>query len=393
LEDFAMLKRSIVPVVAAALLAANLGFAAPAAAVAAQAAAAALPPPASSVTDARKRASLGDVRGAIAELSAYVTANPSDRVAAAYLGDLYVRTADLKAAERTYLAVLSQAPEDKVVHDRLGNAYAADDMVPQAIEQYQRSLPNVIAYADLVRLHRHIGDLAQFVAKYRADADTNDRDSAAQLGYGAILRDLHRPAEAAPYLLRAVALLPRACSAHTELGNMYLDLEQRTSAAAQFRQCLAIEPNDYAALVDLSLTYDAHWQADLARGLLDRAAALQPNRPEALVDTGYLEDAAGHTNDAIAFYQRALGNDVLSREAYVNLGYDYRQQRLYPLAEAAFLKGLSVSPSDGRIEYLLGQTYSDQGKSNLALAQFTDAANSDEPEVRSAAAARLATLH
>ena len=386
-----MLKRSIVPVIVAALFAANLPVTLRAPAVAAPDAQAA-PPPISNVADARTRASAGDVKGAIAELSAYVTANPGDRDATVYLGDLYLRSSDFKSAEKTYLAVLSRTPDDKVIHDRLGNAYAADDMTVEAIDQYERSLPNIVAYADLVRLHRHIGDLPQFVAKYRSDADQNSTDSAAQLGYGAILRDLHRSAEAAPYLQRAVTLLPRSCAAHTELGNTYLDLEQKTSAAAEFRQCLATDPNDYAALVDLSLTYDPRTQADVARGLLDRAYRLQPNRPEALVDYGYLADAAGRTDEAIAFYQRALATDVLARDAYVNLGYDYQEQRMFPLAEAAFLKGLSVSPSDGRLQYLLGQIYSEQGKRNLAVAEYAGAARSDEPEVQRAAAARLATL-
>jgi Flp pilus assembly protein TadD len=65
---------------------------------------------------------------------------------------------------------------------------------------------------------------------------------------------------------------------------------------------------------------------------------------------------------------------------------------MFAQAEAVLLKGLSVSPRDGRIEYLLGKTYSQQGKRTLALQQFTAAARSDEPEVSEAATAALTTL-
>jgi tetratricopeptide (TPR) repeat protein len=393
-----MLRRSTGSFIAVAMLAANFAFssgaaaAAPDAQTAAPEAGAAAPPSPSTLANARALAGTGDFSGAIAELKVYAAAHPEDVAAESYLGDLYVRTGDIKSAERTYLAVLSVAPRDRDVHDRLGNAYAADDLVPQAIEQYQLSLPDVVAYADLVHLHRHIGDLAAFVSRYEALAQNNSEDYTSQLGYGVILLSLRRPAEAADYLQRAVALAPRSCAAYTELGTAELDLQRLTAAAAEYRQCLAINPNDYGALVDLSLTYDPVGDARAASALLDRAIALQPNRPEALVDFGYVSDALGRSEDAIAYYHKALEADILARDAYVDLGYDYQEQRMFAQAEAVLLKGLSVSPRDGRIEYLLGKTYSQQGKRTLALQQFTAAARSDEPEVSEAATAALTTL-
>ncbi len=345
-----------------------------------------------SLDNARGLAGAGNFTGAIAALKPYVDAHPGDAAALRYLGDLYVRTGAFKLAESTYLALIQATPQDKTAHDRLGNAYAADDLVPQAIAEYQLSLPDVVAYTDLVRLHRRIGDLPAFVEKYRALAQNGNDDYGAQLGYGVVLRSLHRPAEASTYLERAVALAPRSCAARTELGNAELDLERPASAAAEYRQCLAIEPNDYSALVDLSLTFDPARDAEAASALLDRALKLQPYRPEALVNYGYLSDATGQSDKAIGYYQRALAADVLARDAYVDLGYDYQQQRMFALAEAVFLKGLSVSPSDGRIEYLLGQTYSQQGKRTLALAQLSAAVHSDEPDVSRAASAALTSL-
>jgi tetratricopeptide (TPR) repeat protein len=394
-----MLKRSTGSFIAVAMLAAYLAFStgvavasAPDVRTAAPEAQAATPQSPGVLDNARGLAGTGDFSGAIAELRTYAAAHPEDVAAESYLGDLYVRTGDLQLAERTYLAVLSVAPRDKAVHDRLGNAYAADDLVPQAIEQYQLSLPDVIAYADLVHLHRHIGDLAAFVAKYETLAQNNTQDYTSQLGYGVILLSLRRSAEAADYLQRAVVLAPRSCAAYTELGTAELDLQRLTAAAADYRQCLAINPNDYGALVDLSLTYDPVRDARAALALLDRAVALEPNRPEALVDFGYVADASGRSDDAIGYYHKALAADVLARDAYVDLGYDYQEQRMFVQAEAVLLKGLSVSPRDGRIEYLLGKTYSQQGKRTLALQQFTAATRSDEPDVSEAASAALTTL-
>ena len=373
-----MLKRSTVPLFAAGLLSAALGFW-PAAAGAAP------------LDDARSRVSSGDVNGAIAALEPYVAANPGDRATAEYLGDLYFRASDWSGAERVYSAILHTAPDDKEVHDRLGNVYAAQDRVGPAIDQYQLSLPDAVGYADLVRLHTRIGDLAQFVASYRSAADADTDDLGAQFAYGLILRDLHRPSEALPYAARAVSLAPQSCPAQSELGNVYLDLHQPLSASGAFRQCLAIDPNYYPALVDLSSTYDPVADARAARGLLQRAVALRPDRPEAFVNLGYVDDAGGNMASAMDNYRKALARDVLCRDAYVDLGYDYQAQGQFLQAESAYLKGLSVSPSDGRLEYLLGRTYAVQGKRDLARQQFANAAKSDDREVATAASHVLTT--
>jgi tetratricopeptide (TPR) repeat protein len=383
-----MLLRSMVTFAAAISLSTGLAMAVPAVA-----ADSSQPPvtvtAAPGLEGARALASAGKFAEAAALLESYVGTHPNDFDAVQYLGDLYVRLGKLKTAERTYSLIVSARPQDKTAHERLGNAYAADDLLPEAIAQYQQSLPDVVAYTDLVRLHRRTGDLARFVADNAALAEKAPSDASAQLGYGVILRELHRTAEAASVLQRAVALSPRSCAAHTELGNADLDLHRIADASAEYKDCLALDPSDYSALVDLSLTYDPVADADEARALLDRAIALKPNRPEALVDYGYLADLNRGGESGITYYSRALAADVLARDAYVDLGYDYTQQRMFDLAQEVLLKGLSVSPSDGRIEYLLGDTYSQQGKSALAKAEFAAAATSDEPEVSVAALHRL----
>ncbi len=336
---------------------------------------------------ARGLAASGEYRRAAAVLEADRNLS-GDAAAEQYLGDLYVRLDDLKAAERIYLALLAVDRNNKTVHERLANAYAAGDAIPQAIAEFQASLPDVVAYTDLVRLHRRIGDLPAFVERYRLAADTPSSGAADTLAYGVILTELHRASEAASYLERAVAATPRSCPARTALGNAYLDLDRASGAAYQFRECLAVEPRNYSALVDLSTTYDPQRESASARALLDAAIRFRPELPDAFVDYGYLVDATA-PGSGIAYYRRALANDVFSRDAYVDLGFDYAEERSFALAEAAYLKGLSVSPKDGRLEFLLGETYSRQGKAALSAVQYAAAASSDDPDVARAARSEL----
>jgi len=312
-------------------------------------------------------------------------------VAARYLGDLYFRASNVAAAERAYLGALRTAPNDRMTHDRLGVIYASQDRVPEAIDQFTRSLPEAGAYQNLVELHRRLGDLASFEAGYSTAVQQNPLDPEALFALGVVLHAERKNTAAIAYLERAHVLSQRSCSIDTELGSAYLDVGATDPAIAVFSECLHLNPNDYAALVNLSDAYDPVTDEKRVRPLLEQAEAIAPDRPEALVDLGYLADAGGRWDDAVAYYRKAMDVDPLWRDAYVDLGYDYEEHEMFGPAQAVLLKGLSVSPKDGRLHFLLGITYLQEGKRELARAQFRGAQDSDEPDVASEAKRQLAS--
>lgn len=345
---------------------------------------------AAAVERARKQVAAGDLTGAIAQLADYVVAHPKDVAPARYLGDLYYRHSDYAAAERTYRGILRQLPGDRETHNRLGGVYAVEDRLGDAIDEFEKSLPETAAYGYLVDLHRRRGDLAAFIAPFRRDADERPNDANAQWALGTIYRSLRRPKDAAMYLERALALEPRACPILSELGSAYLDLARVGPAIDELQRCLQMEPNNYSALVNLGDAYIARDDAADSRPLFERANRERPDGPEAIIDLGYLEDIDGHWQAAVADYLKALAIQPLALDAYGNLGYDYNVHHLYSLAEAAYIKGLSIAPDDGRLHFLLGETYTEQNKRDLARREYGLAAHSDQADVAQAARAQLA---
>jgi tetratricopeptide (TPR) repeat protein len=110
-------------------------------------------------------------------------------------------------------------------------------------------------------------------------------------------------------------------------------------------------------------------------------------------DVGYLEDAAGDWKSAVSKYAAALAADPLQVAAYVDLGFDYSEHRFYTLAEAAYIKGLSVEPGNGRLHYLLAVAYNLEGKIGLAREQYRQAiAAKDDAAVARAAETERAQL-
>ena len=145
-------------------------------------------------------------------------------------------------------------------------------------------------------------------------------------------------------------------------------------------------------MVNLGEAYLEKADIATARPYLERALAIRPEGTEALVDIGYVYDAQGDWKTAISYYNHAIRTDPMRPEAYIDLGYDYNEHRLFPLAEAAFIKGISVASDDGRLHYLLAVTYNLQGKVALARDQYRHAIASEEPDVVRAAQREIALL-
>jgi tetratricopeptide (TPR) repeat protein len=339
---------------------------------------------------ARHRIAAGDLRGAVAGLSAYVDAHPGDAATAIFLGDLYLRSGDRAAAERAYRSAFVHGGESDEAHDRLGSLYLAKGRVGDAIVEFDQAAPLSRAYEHLVEAHRRLGDLRSYEEELRDAVFAAPFDSDALWAIGVVYEADRRPDAAVPYLKRAADLTHRSCAVLSMLGDAYLDEGQRVPAADAFNHCLSIEPNNYSALVDLSsVLIEGGGRGAEALALLGRARAADPDRPEAYINFGYIEDLAGRWENAVDFYRKALALDPLERAAFIDLGYDYLARGLYGSAEAVLVDGLAVLPNDGRLHYLLGLTYAQQGKRDLARSEFHEAMTTAEPEIVRAATAGL----
>ena len=341
---------------------------------------------------ARAKVAAGDTKGAIDGLAPYVNAHPQDIAAGRLLGDLYFRVPDFAKAERVWKSLLAIDARDRDTHSRLGSLYSAQDRIAEAIAEFQQSLPSRNGYAGLVMAHRRAGDLAQYLARLQADTEQHPFEPAHWTELGQAQRALHKYEAAQTAFSRVVALRSSSCAARVDLANALVDLGRIDPAIAHLKACLQNEPNFYQAVVNLGEAYLEKNDVATARPYLDRALAIRPEGTEALVNIGYCYDVHNDWKTAITYYNRAIRSDPMRPEAYIDLGYDYNEHRLFPLAEAAFIKGLAVSQDDGRLHYMLAVTYNLQGKIALAREQYGHAIASEEPIVVRAAQAELALL-
>jgi len=337
--------------------------------------------PQGAITRARELIAAGNLSGAIKQLEAYVVAHPNEPAPQRFLGDLYFREGKFADAEAQYYAILRRSPDDRETHNRLGTVYAMENRVDDAIGQFDASLPGADSVGDLVALHLRKGDLPAYRQRMEGLALHNPESADLQSELGQVYEAMHQPSQAVTQFQKAIHLEPQSLVALNGLGLAYLDEKDYEDAAAQLSACLTLDPMNYPCADNLAATYlESRKFADAER-MLKSAHHLAPERPEALVNYGYLADVRNDWKGAIAYYIQAINVWPYSRDAYVNLGVDYEEHGLYPLAEQALLKGVAAAPDDGRIHYLLGRAYEAQNKPDLAMQQFRVAETSLDPDI------------
>lgn len=345
-----------------------------------------------SIQAARALVAAGHLHQAIERLRLYVAEHPHSIRARRFLGDLYYRANDLSDAEATYLAVLSATGGDRATYNRLGAVYAAENKTKAAIDAYNKSLPATNSIIDLVALHRRRGDLQDFVQRTEDESRIHPRDAAYQIDLGQIFESIDRTNDARVHFQEALNLDPNQADALNGLGLTMLDEGNDLNAERYFKRCLRQRALSYSCTNNLAVTYMDLNRYHAARTLLIAAIARRPEQPEAFVNLGYIHDAHGHWKRAISRYVQALAVGPYWRDAYLNLGLDYKTHHLYSLAESVLLKGIAAVPYDGALHVVLGQTYSAQGKTALALQQYSFATHAFDPNVRSVARALIAAL-
>ncbi|GAC1389706.1 MAG: hypothetical protein NVSMB31_05940 [Vulcanimicrobiaceae bacterium] len=344
------------------------------------------------IDSARAHVASGDLSGAIARLSLFVTQHPGSVAPARLLGDLYYRQGKLADAETVYKSMLFYNSNDREAHNRLGAVYATQNRIDEAIAEYTKSLPALDSIADLMRLHIRKGDVAAYRAGLERDAANYPSQSDVQGALGTAYEVQHDYPNALKYFLKELDIAPRSLSALNHAALAYIDLGNYDKAFAVLNQCLALQRTNYACTVNLAATYLEIHDYVHGRAFLDRAQALEPEHPELNVNYGYLSDALGNWKQAITYYVKALSISPMSRDAYLNLGVEYEAHQYYELAESALLKGLSVAPADGALHYVLGRAYQDQKKYDLAVRQFREAFASDDPQASFLAKNRISQL-
>mgnify|MGYP000001377824 CR=1 FL=1 len=202
-------------------------------------------------------------------------------------GRTHARRGDWRAAARAFGRAAASAPNDVLYWINLANAERHAGGWRSAIDAARTALSLEPGHAlagqmlgdCLAQQHRY----AEAAEAYAALETAGTQEPLAMLRHASMLQALHRPQDAVPVVLRALAIEPTLVTGHALLADALRELGLKREAVECMRTVLALEPMHLEALSHLSFEkrHLCDWRelgVDIARvqSILARAAEGPP---------------------------------------------------------------------------------------------------------------------
>lgn len=306
------------------------------------------------------------------------------------LGSSYERKRNISKAEEVFGKALKQEPDSDDIRRAYAEVLMAQGKMQDAREQLQEIVKSdpqsPMSYVRLAQLDMQMGnfdDARKELEQARALSpddpeipyreaileDTLGNDTKAISLLGDVLKKTedpdgkYNPAEAnnrAIYLQR--------------LGAIYRSQEEYEKALDTFQRIVALggdqAPRGEALVVEtLQLNHENHKALEEANAALKK----YPTNRELLMLRASLLGQEGHRDEAVAQLENMLTGSPDDRDIYLSIAQMYSQAKLFPKAEAAINKALSLSENPEDQEYarfMLGSVYEREKKFDLAEEQF-----------------------
>jgi tetratricopeptide (TPR) repeat protein len=229
-------------------------------------------------------------------------------------------------------------------------------------------------------VHHRAGRLDVAASLYREVLATDAGNFDALHMLGVVCQQLGQSAEAAEFIERAVAIVPRNAVAHGNLAHAYQSLNRLNDAEASLRKAIALQPDwddahntlgtvlrisgrvsdseasfrdavrlnpaNVDALGNLGRICRERGLLDEAMDCLSRALAMRPGDANLAVDVGSIHAARSELVEAERWFRTVLLADANRFDAMCNLGDVLRRRGMLEDAEAYSRTALALRPSD-----------------------------------------------
>jgi Tfp pilus assembly protein PilF len=288
------------------------------------------------VTKASARAELGAAlleaglaAEAIDELSAAVSAEPSDVGAILMLARAYQSRKDIVAAGRTLESAVARGLEAPPIYAALAEIYEASGHIENAIPAMRLAIQR------------------------------DPKNEAYRFRYGMLLTDTKAPGAAVIRLEEALTVFPRSPRLWLALGVAQSALDKYDEAAKAFSRALELDPKFAPALAYLGMIYDQQGRYAEAVALYERALAIDDGLAAAhyLAADARLKQEPADTKPAETHLRRAIELDPSFAPARLAVAKLYVRREQYAEAAEQLEKAIASDPNSAQAYYQLGRVY------------------------------------
>jgi Tfp pilus assembly protein PilF len=227
------------------------------------------------------------------------------------LGSLTWRQAWVYQNEETlWTDTLSKNPHCELAYNNLGNLYARQGKVDDAIALLEAGLKMDSRDADLCNSLGNAllqtGDLDGAIDQFRQALGIDTENFGAYNNLGIALAQKGQINGAIVQYEQALQINPQYADAHNNLGNVLLQNGQADEAMDQFHSALKINPNYVDAYNNLGWALLQKGRADEAIDQFRAALKIDPTYVKSLNNLGIALAQTGRWDEAIAQFQEAL---------------------------------------------------------------------------------------
>jgi superkiller protein 3 len=176
------------------------------------------------------------------------------------------------------------------------------------------------------------------------------------------------------YFKKALEIDPNNAYAYNNLGNVYASIKEYTQAIYCFQKAILIAPYEAYAYNNLGNAYSSQHNYVNAIEQYMQAVKIDPSFAGAYSNMGTAYADLQNYNQAIDCYNKAISLDPGFSDAYNNLGYANYELKNYEQALTYFKKAISISPHFAEAYSNIGLVYGEQGKTQLKVEYCTKAA-------------------
>jgi len=180
---------------------------------------------------------------------------------------------------------------------------------------------------------------------WRDTLSKNPAEWSAYNNLGSLLLERGRPAEAASFLERALALRPDVPEVHHTMADAWLRLGRRDEARAEYARALAVAPGYAPAHNGLGLLLLDEGKATEAIAEFEQAIRLRPDLAAPFYNLGNALVALDRWREAEPYYERALQIDPEFAQAHNNLANLYAYRGNLAGAIEHYEKALALEPA------------------------------------------------
>lgn len=181
-------------------------------------------------------------------------------------------------------------------------------------------------------------------------------------------------------MLQAVQMKPDDPDYQTTLAMIYFEKQAYPQSEQHYKKALQLRPNDPIVENNLAALYMNMQRWDEAAALFRKVAdnLLFRYKTRALIGMGVALSHGGKPMQAVLAYNEVLQNFPDDTTALFMLGQTYYDMGKFELAQQRLTKVLKLMPADSSARLLLGQCYMQLGQLEAAAAEFREVANRED---------------